>query len=96
MVGFSRPVLGEEVVTHGIQISQQGEGMSHTRYLLAVMKALAVLLVSIIIRASISIHLERDLTDDYKGLFFFFLRKSPELGLPLMRHRISKLVSLIG
>ena len=86
------------MVTHGIQISQQGEGMSHTRYLLAVMKALAVLLVSIIIRASISIHLERDLTDDYKGLFFFFffLRKSPELGLPLMRHRISKLVSLIG
>ena len=79
LVGFSRPVLGEEVVTHGIQISQQGEGMSHTRYLLAVMKALAVLLVSIIIRASISIHLERDLTDDYKGLFFFFFKKKSRI-----------------
>lgn len=67
------------MVTHGIQISQQGEGMSHTRYLLTVMKALAVLLVSIIIRASISIHLERAFTDDYKGLsvcFFFFKKKS--------------------
>ena len=34
-----------------------------------------MLLVSIINRASISIHLERALTDDYKGLFFSFKKK---------------------
>ena len=63
------------MVTHRIQISQQGEVMSHMRYLLPMMKALAVLLVSIIIRASISIHLERVLTGDYKGLFFIIKKK---------------------
>lgn len=49
--------------------------MSHMRYLLPMMKALAVLLVSIIIRASISIHRERVLTGDYKGLFFIIKKK---------------------
>lgn len=66
------------MVTHRIQISQQGEVMSHMRYLLPMMKALAVLLVSIIIRASISIHLERVLTGDYKGLFFIIKKKKKE------------------
>ena len=67
------------MVTHRIQISQQGEVMSHMRYLLPMMKALAVLLVSITIRASISIHLERVLTGDYKGLFFIIKKKKKKV-----------------